>query len=128
VVADFFQPPSPKKSVAGSPLITIAAALLLTGQRHDEQAPFGDCENRNRATRRNVALETASPLGALHDTRLLGPGWLPLARPFHIGRAGKKMELLIGVAVGFVLGYGVRSLMSRYRSARARRQTGYTGL
>src|SRR5512143_2904908 len=32
----------------------------------------------------------------------------------------KKMELLIGVIVGFVLGYGVRSAMSRYRRARAR--------
>jgi NhaP-type Na+/H+ or K+/H+ antiporter len=32
------------------------------------------------------------------------------------------MEFLIGVVVGFALGYGVRSLMSRYRRARARRE------
>jgi hypothetical protein len=30
------------------------------------------------------------------------------------------MEFLIGLVVGFVLGYGIRSLMSRYRRARAR--------
>jgi NhaP-type Na+/H+ or K+/H+ antiporter len=38
------------------------------------------------------------------------------------------MELLIGVVVGFVLGYGVRSAMSRYRRTRARRESGYPGL
>jgi hypothetical protein len=38
------------------------------------------------------------------------------------------MELLIGVLVGFGLGYGVREAMSRYRRARARRQKGYTEL
>jgi hypothetical protein len=27
----------------------------------------------------------------------------------------KKMELLIGVVVGFLLGFGVREAMSRYR-------------
>jgi hypothetical protein len=35
------------------------------------------------------------------------------------------MEFLIGVVVGFVLGYGVRSLMSRYRRARTRLNRGY---
>jgi hypothetical protein len=33
-----------------------------------------------------------------------------------------KMQLLIGVVVGFVLGYGVREAMSRRRRERARRE------
>jgi hypothetical protein len=38
------------------------------------------------------------------------------------------MELLIGVVVGFGLGYGIRSAMSRYRRAHARRERGFRGL
>jgi len=38
------------------------------------------------------------------------------------------MELLIGVVVGFGLGYGVRSAMLRYRRAHARRERGFRGL
>jgi hypothetical protein len=34
------------------------------------------------------------------------------------------MEFLIGVVVGFVLGYGVREALSRHRRARARRESG----
>jgi NhaP-type Na+/H+ or K+/H+ antiporter len=34
------------------------------------------------------------------------------------------MELVIGVVVGFVLGYGARAVMSRHRRARARRESG----
>jgi hypothetical protein len=37
------------------------------------------------------------------------------------------MELLVGVVVGFVLGYGARSVISRNRRERARRERGYTG-
>ena len=37
------------------------------------------------------------------------------------------MELLIGVVVGFGLGYGVR-FISRHRRERARRERGYPGL
>jgi len=37
------------------------------------------------------------------------------------------MDLLLGVVVGFVLGYGVRSLMSRYRRARTRREREHVG-
>jgi hypothetical protein len=61
---------------------------------------------------------------------LLGPGGFERAAawPFRIGRGINNMEFLIGVVVGFVLGYGVREAMSRYRRARARRQRGYTEL
>ena len=38
------------------------------------------------------------------------------------------MELLIGVVVGFGLGYGVRSVISRHRRERARRERGYPEL
>jgi len=38
------------------------------------------------------------------------------------------MELLIGVVVGFVLGYGIRPAMSRYRRAYAGRESGIRGL
>jgi hypothetical protein len=37
------------------------------------------------------------------------------------------MELLIGVVVGFVLGYGVREAMSRRRRVRARREREHKG-
>jgi hypothetical protein len=36
----------------------------------------------------------------------------------------KKMEFMVGVVVGFALGYGVRSVISRHRRARARREIG----
>ena len=32
------------------------------------------------------------------------------------------MEFMVGAVVGFVLGFGVREAMSRYRRARARRE------
>ena len=38
------------------------------------------------------------------------------------------MELLIGVVVGFGLGFGVRSFISRHRRERARRERGYPEL
>jgi hypothetical protein len=37
------------------------------------------------------------------------------------------MEFLIGVVVGFVLGYGVREAMSRYRRSRSRREREHEG-
>jgi hypothetical protein len=36
--------------------------------------------------------------------------------------------LALGFVLGFVLGYGVRSAMSRYRRAHARREKGFRGL
>jgi hypothetical protein len=37
------------------------------------------------------------------------------------------MEFLLGVVVGFALGYGVREAMLRYRRARARREREHEG-
>jgi hypothetical protein len=37
------------------------------------------------------------------------------------------MEFLLGVVVGFALGYGVREAISRRRRARARRERGNGG-
>jgi NhaP-type Na+/H+ or K+/H+ antiporter len=37
------------------------------------------------------------------------------------------MEFLIGVVVGFVLGYGVREAMSRYRRSHSRREREHEG-
>jgi hypothetical protein len=37
------------------------------------------------------------------------------------------MEFLLGVVVGFALGYGVREAISRRRRARARRESGNGG-
>jgi hypothetical protein len=37
------------------------------------------------------------------------------------------MEFLLGVFVGFALGYGIREAMSRYRRERARREREYGG-
>ena len=75
-------------------------------------------------------LHDRATLSPPRQARLLGPGGFERAAawPFRIGRGINNMEFLIGVVVGFVLGYGVREGMSRYRRARARRQRGYTEL
>jgi hypothetical protein len=86
--------------------------------------------SQERSNSANVGFTTAPPFLPPRQARLLGPGGFERAAawPFRIGRGINNMEFLIGVVVGFVLGYGVREGMSRYRRARARRQRGYTEL
>jgi hypothetical protein len=75
---------------------------------------FREQERSNSA---NVIFRTALGKHDALEARLLGLGG-PSPGPFF-WRAGKKMEFLIGVFVGFVLGYGVREAILRYRRARA---------
>jgi hypothetical protein len=83
---------------------------------------------QERSNSANVAFRTAPPpKHPFGQARLLGPGWFYHRPGRFFWRRRIKMEFLLGVVVGFALGYGVREAISRRRRARARRESGYQG-
>jgi hypothetical protein len=91
--------------------------------RHNMLAIY--CENRNGATLQTLLSGPRSGHGPRSAVVRAGLGTTRLALSFWPRGWIRLMELyLICVVVGFVLGYGVREAMSRYRRANARRQRG----
>ena len=91
--------------------------------RHNMLAIY--CQNRNGATLQTLLSGPRSGHGPRSAVVRAGLGTTRLALSFWPRGWIRLMELyLICVVVGFVLGYGVREAMSRYRRANARRQRG----